>query len=388
MKQETNNEMDLLLRRLGRRSAPAVSEAGSHLDADELSAYAENALPPSARARYTEHLADCSSCRALVVQLSSAAGVVATVASQKVAEPAGWRKFLSSLFSPMVLRYAAPALGLIIVAVIGVVVLQRDQPDASVAQLQNEPQAAPATSETDQAKGMTNSPSPTPSAFHDNREVKTDAGQINAQQTDKSAANKPEAKAKSGEETGDTAEAPVPVKREEQPAETVAVAKSPAVVVTDSAPPKNEVVARKQEAEVTVRPGETADKSFEAGKITERKVEGLEVQSASRRSRGITAAPSAGARGSNVQIDGVATKEKSKDDDAGEKRSVAGRTFRKQGDIWVDVAYEPPRSTTNLSRNSEHYRSLIADEPAIKTIADQLGSEFIVVWKSRAYRIR
>jgi hypothetical protein len=31
---------------------------------------------------------------------------------------------------------------------------------------------------------------------------------------------------------------------------------------------------------------------------------------------------------------------------------------------------------------------LIADEPAIKTIADQLDGEIIVVWKSRTYRIQ
>jgi hypothetical protein len=31
---------------------------------------------------------------------------------------------------------------------------------------------------------------------------------------------------------------------------------------------------------------------------------------------------------------------------------------------------------------------LIADEPTIKTIADRLGGEIIVVWKGRAYRIQ
>ena len=42
----------------------------------------------------------------------------------------------------------------------------------------------------------------------------------------------------------------------------------------------------------------------------------------------------------------------------------------------------------NLTRGSERYRALIADEPEIKQIADQLDGEFIVVWKGRAYRIR
>src|SRR5215475_920286 len=100
MKEDTNNEMDLLLRRLGRRPDISVSEGNGdveHLDADELNAYAENVLPAAARARYTAHLAECSRCRELVVQLSSSAGVVPVTV--KAPEPSALRKFLSSLFS-------------------------------------------------------------------------------------------------------------------------------------------------------------------------------------------------------------------------------------------------------------------------------------------------
>ena len=77
MKEETKNEMDLLLRRLGRRDDAGVPEA-DHLDADELSAYAENALPVAARARYTAHLAEWSRCRGRAGHRSSAVGVGAT----------------------------------------------------------------------------------------------------------------------------------------------------------------------------------------------------------------------------------------------------------------------------------------------------------------------
>src|SRR5215216_6357666 len=137
MKQETKNEMDLLLRRLGRRHEPTVSNAaGEHLDADELSAYAENALPAAARTRYTAHLAECSRCREIVVQLSSSIGVVSATESA-VSGPSVWRRFFAGLFTPMVVRYAAPALGLIVVAVIGFVVLRRDQTAQYVTQVSN-----------------------------------------------------------------------------------------------------------------------------------------------------------------------------------------------------------------------------------------------------------
>src|ERR1041385_7855991 len=105
MTQETNNDIDLLLRRLSRRPDASDSRVeGDHLDADELNSYAENALPAAARARYGEHLAECASCRALVVQLSSAVGAVAARETTQISAPFALRKFLASLFSPMVLR--------------------------------------------------------------------------------------------------------------------------------------------------------------------------------------------------------------------------------------------------------------------------------------------
>jgi hypothetical protein len=70
-----------------------------------------------------------------------------------------------------------------------------------------------------------------------------------------------------------------------------------------------------------------------------------------------------------------------------ETRSVAGRQFRRQGGAWVDRAYASGRATVNIARGSEQYRALVADEPPLRTIAEQLGGEVIVVWKGRAYRI-
>ena len=67
---------------------------------------------------------------------------------------------------------------------------------------------------------------------------------------------------------------------------------------------------------------------------------------------------------------------------------MAGRRFRRQGNTWIDVDYDPGRSVMTVARGSEQYRVLVADEPAIRTIAERLAGEVIVVWKGRAYRIR
>ena len=41
----------------------AIRNPQLHLDADEISAFAENALPETAKQFYTAHLADCDACR-------------------------------------------------------------------------------------------------------------------------------------------------------------------------------------------------------------------------------------------------------------------------------------------------------------------------------------
>src|SRR5689334_5379932 len=154
MSNETNNEMDLLLRRMGRRDHDVARSVEAraddrHLDTEELSSYAQNALPAAARLRYTEHLAECATCRRLVTELSLSLGA-ATASVSAAHEPGGLKKFLASLLSPLVLRYAVPALGVIVVMVVGFVVLrQRQQKQQDfVAQLQEaRPAASAAPSE-------------------------------------------------------------------------------------------------------------------------------------------------------------------------------------------------------------------------------------------------
>ncbi len=71
-----------------------------------------------------------------------------------------------------------------------------------------------------------------------------------------------------------------------------------------------------------------------------------------------------------------------------ESRSVSGRRFIREGDAWVDTAYESPRATVKVVRGSEQFRALVADEPGLGTIAQQLDGVIIVIWKNRAYRIQ
>ena len=377
MRQETNKEMDLLLRRLGRQQETAASS--DHLDADELSSFAENVLPSAARARYTEHLAECARCRELVVQLSSSAGVVVAQETANVSAPSALRKFLASFFSPMVLRYAVPALGLVIVAAIGFMVSRNEGTNSPVAEVrEQQPIHAPVPASQPQPSA---SDEKEPSRFYD----RTEPAANKALPLEGEAAGQAGAVAPSAPTVNaDTTEAP-----RERTAKTVEEA--PPVTKEAPAPTPTPNVAELKKLEPQGRKQETAEQTVtvanepEKAKTENRSVGDFAVSGAGvakkRAEPGSAGAMSAAKPA--AQRDDAADKDKN---DA-ETRTVAGRRFRKQGSVWIDTAYKS-QNLIELRRGSEQYRGLVGDEPAIKQIADQLDGELIVVWKGQAYKIR
>jgi len=385
MRPEPNKEIDLLLRQLARRDGARVAEIEEqHLDADELNSYVANALPAPARARYTEHLADCSSCRKIVAQLSVAQGPIAERQSAAVVAPSGLKSFLASLFSPMVLRYAVPALGLIVIAVVGIFVLQKNQKGADVAGL----------IDTSQKESVVQSP--TPEALND---------------ADKSAANNQPA------QTGAVARAakdtPAPVVANQQPVDAVATAAEPPPPSPRAAPKEAEAqpkpeAPKEKKAETAESPAAEVDaakqRADDAARSRAQKLdESVAVPGTSIARREIRPAKRPEATGTGSVANAAPTATAGRDDNkARDKereetriatfgsatRSVAGRRFRKNGDVWIDTAYNSSAEVTNVTRGSEQYRALVADEPSIRTIAEELDGQIIVVWKGRTYRIR
>jgi hypothetical protein len=401
MKQETNNEMDLLLRRLGRRDSGSVRDTGAqtdeqHLDADELSSYAQKALPPTARARYTEHLAECTSCRKLVTELSLSLGATTVAAPvQTVPVPRGLKKFLASLFSPMVLRYAVPALGVIVVMVVGFVVLRQRRSERFVARLNEElkPASAPVNSGSPATE-----PSPLRGFTPSDKEAE------NPPQRDQGVTSPSGTKPQSGPVEKREAGASTPPAKEE----TIAAEPQPVTAATPASPaaPKVQVEDEAKKTDATRQPARqtvtvaTADGEFakaqsnEAGNSNFQR-EPIPLKRTDKEKA--KTSDSVGFMGGGVRSaagPGAASATRRRAEDAkdakddGETRSVAGRRFRKERGIWTDTAYDSSTATVNVARGSEQFRALVADEPDIDTIAKQLDGEVIVVWKGRAYRIR
>ena len=394
MKQERNNAIDVMLQKLGRSAGRVPQNSGNgapeanevHLDADELNAYAENALPTTTRARYTEHMADCARCRQIASQLSQAAGVIVDQVPD-TAPPSGWKTFLASLLSPIVLRYAVPALGLLVVASLGLLVLRQSQPThlaerRAVTEASKEAPAV-ATPYNDRAS------SPIDHAGKAATRVET------RQQPERTEQAKLADDAQDREKEGKPAEK-APTSTDEVAA--AAPASSPSAnpaspkpgAVEDQKRQVNEVAQNK------VREAPQID-SYQAARANDEPAARRGAKEPPRAVTGGVASVSAlkKEKPDSVTTQSARSEEADKTRDRGradkdetETTSIAGRNFRKNGSVWIDVAYNSSLSTTNVTRGSEQYRALIADEPGIRTIAERLQGEVIVVWKGRAYRIR
>ncbi len=396
MKQADNNEVDILLRSLARRipdelppspgstSASENRAVSDHLDADELNSYAEGVVPALARARYTEHLADCETCRRIVVGLTQAAGAATQHEVLDRSSGVGfWHKF-AALFSPTVLRYAVPALVLTAVIAISMMALRKPRHSEFVAQ--NEPTNSSASSSEPKPTELRSSIEAPPTA---------PAGTESPSNADSKVEKKNLPVAKNGlaQASGtppDTNKTKSSLAKDSpQPGQAAGIAGSRPSFAPEPASPAAAPSSRpflsdadKMRATPKEQPAGREDQELQRKQNQNQPSEATASQ-----------APSKNTTVSTRRIQGLAMESKSDAKDKKESlnevetRNVSGRHFRRQGNVWVDTAYESSRATINVARGSEHFRSLVADEPGIRAIADQLSGEVVVVWKGRAYRI-
>lgn len=424
--------MDRLLRRQARQESAAASRAGNddestataraggaaHLDADEMNAYAEGALPDKTRSRYVAHLADCDDCRSLVTKLTLATNV-ATASSAGATTVAAstsrsWREWLAALFAPQVLRYAVPALAVLIIAVAVFIasrgarkdelVATNEQPELSSSQAsrsQQDQQANTATATTNTSGapvgGNAANANFRPGDSEPRRADATEAASPSLKKESETggliAQNEPKPAEQQPQMRDNTSAAGKPESDEDK---NVALARPapPADVIPATKSPTADVeISREEEARKSTAMTDKAKGGLPASSARDNNyvLDGVEnkTQAGAQRTQesGRRARPAARGKPSATETGGQALGTDAKDDRATETRSVGGRTFRRQGGAWVDTAYNSSRTTVNVTRGSEQYRALIADEPGLRNIANQLGGTIIVVWKNRAYRI-
>jgi hypothetical protein len=407
MKQANNNEVDLLLRSLARARDESALERGSssgdgnratsdHLDADELNSYAEGVVPPPARARYTEHLADCDVCRGIVVGLTSAAGAAIRSEAMEQKGGAGFWQTLALLFSPAVLRYAVPAL--VLTAVIGISLLavwQRREQHELLAR--NEPaDSATPTAQLKQTESPTSlQPSEAPATMP--KRAESPAAIDSVKEENYLRDNKSPVAPGAGTRTGEIASSAPAAKDAGQAGKSAGLselrpsyAPEPKAAATSSgATTLNEADKATQVPKEQPAKLEDQERRRDMYKSTPSDERGPNRAAAPRS----TAAPQTNTGLDSLSAARVGTFGQGKKDKAGEKanvetRNVSGRRFAREGNAWVDTAYDSSRTPIKIARGSEQFRALVADEPELRAIAEQLNGVIIVVWKNRAYRIQ
>jgi len=399
MNREPNKEIEILLRKLsGKQNGDAAAAEGNssanaseHLDADELSAYAENALPASLRSHYTEHVADCNSCRKLVAQLSLSSTAAIVRAPVEESAPSRLKALLAGLFSPLVIRYAIPAMAVILVVAIAWIVVRREPVYEQVAQnIETRTQPAlPNQSGSPAVDDQISNESSAPKkglVEHNQPQPQGTPSEDRAAVT--SAGNKAPEESKEGE---------VAAKRDQAPPA------APVSVVAPSAGTGTGAVAQPKAASEVERNEPEPRKKAEADVAkAQNQIQNQQERRIYEQNRSGPSEPKAVQRGVNTQNSNESqrelarqrasereaqAKDKASDDEA-EVRTVGGHKFTKRGRVWVDALYDSDSATTNVSRGSDQYRSLMGDEPGLRAIVEQLSGEVLVVWKSRSYRIK
>jgi hypothetical protein len=388
MEVDFDKEIDAMLRRAQRDAPVLVGDVASprHLDADEISAFAENAMPEKSRALYMAHLADCDRCRKilsnLLVMNSEAAPVKTSPGVITIAERAPWYK---RLFLFPNLAYVMGGLVLIFSAFLGYTIFQNSGGgDITVSQatapavtkggpnFQEEP-TYPAESES-AANTMTNSAAniSAPNASSSN----ASASAVGRSETERgpAAGTKPAdefAITPSDSSADTTAAAPPPPSAKQQP------------LLAEPSVSRDREAAKEKDEKAAATSGYNAknDSSISARQQTQ--LPAPSAQSGPMR---------ANENQYNKQLEnldrrsaGADKKLKTRDEESSTgTRAVGGKTFERKQGVWYDVTYQS-RPTINVRRGSAEFSKLDA---GLRSIANSLSGTAVIVWGAKAYRIQ
>lgn len=386
MELDFDKEMDALLRETAQgETASANGEfkienlKSPHPDADEIAAFAENALPEKMKPSFIEHFADCGRCRRIlsnVVALNSEtpAEIVRTEEIKRaVVAPIPWyRRF----FAAPSLAYAMGALLLIFTGLIAFTFIKNSAPDAEIAETREVPvnaggggvssdgetreieSTAPSNSAT-----MSNAPSVQSNAMTTTNSTRAASSTNAAPLSNAAAAN--ESNLNKGKATEDKTQNNLPIAAPPAPQSS----DNPASGANFAAPKSKE-----SDAEETRTRDVVSNTSDQASSNSTRapKPSAPPAKSAPATSR--SAAPDAIAKRNARAMETQKT----------ETRTIGGKNFRRDGSVWYDAAYSG-QSTTNITRGSKEFKKLDAN---LRSIADALSGTIVVIWKERAYRIQ
>lgn len=357
-----DKEIDALLRQAARGEDFLNENPPTHVDADEISAFAENALPQAAKMRMTEHLADCARCRKILANVISfneeiAAEVIP--ATEKIEKAIPWYK---RLFAFPQIAYAMGALVLVFSGVIGILVYQSVEQTANL-EMAKAPVSEPAGRGPNAQEEM---------PVYQNELVNTS----NMTMTNANVAATPQISMAN-------TSANFPVTESRTFSANTATANTTAANTA-----KIEDLARESSREnqlMTAPPPPKPQAPVDAETLRDK--EKREVAKAAEKDspdkKVMQKAPAPGSGAGLVKEDNEGAKLKTQSREAA-TRQISGKTFNRKDGVWYDAAYRG-QGTTNIRRRTEEYRML---DRGLRIIAESLEGTVVVIWNEKAYRFQ
>ena len=389
MEIEFDKEMDAILRQ-ARKGEPASSEASTesrisnsaspHLDADEISAFAENALPEKAKRKYTIHIADCNVCRKTLSDLIllNAEPVIENIYVEKIAVISSTPPWYRRIFAFPNLAYTMGGLVVIFSGIIAFTLVQSF--------------SNPQVSEISQINEKTQTGS---EIISENKSPQAEPGLSKSANTNTSTAYAP-----------NTAATVSPDKTVRNSNAGIVAAKpvgSPGIILSDEPRPANSSPADSKKDENFSIAGEEqsnkrTDSPAAAPLPVERRAEKEKPAASDKGSDSdrkaqaegsvsrpqISELPVNGRRTADLQLSSPAKKAKTAETLNRETTSVGGKIFNRRNNVWYDAAYNE-QPTVNLTRGTKEYKKL---DKNLRLTVENLGGTVVILWKNTAYRIR
>lgn len=396
MELDFDKEIDALLRRAGKEGNPASGTAGPvHLDADEISAFAENALPERTRAVYMRHLADCDRCRKILSQsIPSGSEPDAKAASSVVAAPSVVARipWYRRIFLMPNLAYVMGGLVLVFAGFLGYSVLRDSDGSrsAEVSQVADEQRPAGGPSAAEGPAFETSGIAAENTSANTNTTANRVTTGATAVSTNSSVATLANTANSNAATTGSSPSITVDGL---EPKSAGVAAERPSVTSADTAAAPLAKPLPLQDR----KPARDEEQKKDEAKTKEERAAVTENEQA-RTDTGVVmkTAPSAKsvsglrAAGPSRQMNNQQQQQLNnlpgavQENRVSPARLVGGKAFRQNQGVWYDTAYQGQR-TINVGRSTDKYKKLDA---GLRAIAEGLAGAIVVVWKEKAYRIQ